>query len=161
MTQISSDATQVYKRALPIILPLYCLFFLAALLDNVGMGVIVVLVFSTAFFLWYRSIVVPLADEVWNEGECLRVKRRGIEERIRLEDIAHLEGPTLHNPPRVTLTFSAPNQLGDSVTFMPKGGRGNLFLKDSVIKELERQIYLVRLLKKSSAEAIAAPPSAS
>ena len=151
MTQISSDATQVYKRALPVILPLFCLLFVAIAWGYLGPVIIAAVVFPAAFFLWHRTTVVPLADEVWEDGDCVRVRRREISECIKLEDITELEGPNFSSLRIATLRFGTPNQFGNSVTFIPKGGLENLFLRNSVMMELERQICLARLLKESEA----------
>jgi hypothetical protein len=66
-----------------------------------------------------RRLVFDLADEVYDEGDALRVRFGGEEERIPLSNIANISFAGLTNPPRATLTLRQPGRFGKEVTFSP------------------------------------------
>jgi hypothetical protein len=70
-------------------------------------------------YLLMRRLVFDLADEVYDEGSALRVRRGDAEERIPLSNIINVSYAGLTNPPRVTLTLRQAGLLGRQVTFSP------------------------------------------
>ena len=66
-----------------------------------------------------RRLVLDLADEVYDEGDALRVRFGTAEDRIALENITNISYAGLTNPPRVTLTLRDPGRFGKEVTFSP------------------------------------------
>jgi hypothetical protein len=66
-----------------------------------------------------RRLVFDLADTVYDEGDALRVRFRGDEERIPLANIMNISYSGLTNPPRATLTLRQPGIFGKEVTFSP------------------------------------------
>ncbi|HUA88064.1 MAG TPA: hypothetical protein VL994_01440 [Steroidobacteraceae bacterium] len=73
------------------------------------------------FFGYYllRRLVFDLADEVYDEGDALRVRFGSEAERIPLSNIANISFAGLTNPPRATLTLRQPGRFGKEVTFSP------------------------------------------
>lgn len=67
----------------------------------------------------YRWLIVPLADEVWDAGSELIVKKGGSEARVPLAQIANVSYERFTNPPLVTLRLREPSALGDSIVFAP------------------------------------------
>lgn len=66
-----------------------------------------------------RRLVFDLADEVYDEGEALRVRFGGDEERIPLSDIMNVSYAGMTNPPRVTITMRTATRFGREITFAP------------------------------------------
>ena len=76
------------------------------------------LMFGLGFWLM-RRLVFDLADAVYDDGDALRVRFRGEEERIPLANIINISYSGLTNPPRATLTLRQPGMFGKEVTFSP------------------------------------------
>ena len=76
------------------------------------------LMFGLGYWLM-RRLVFDLADAVYDEGDALRVRLRGDEERIPLANIINISYAGLTNPPRATLTLRQPGRFGKEVTFSP------------------------------------------
>lgn len=70
-------------------------------------------------WLIMRRLVFDLADEVYDEGDALRVRFGAQEERIALTNIINISYAGLTNPPRVTLMLRDPGRFGKEVTFSP------------------------------------------
>jgi hypothetical protein len=70
-------------------------------------------------YVLLRRLVLDLADEVWDEGDALRVRFGAEEERIELQNIMNISYAGLTNPPRVTLTLRQAGRFGRNVTFSP------------------------------------------
>jgi hypothetical protein len=126
--RISSRNTFFLKRLFP---PLWFgflgLFVLGALagaphgtratpLALILVGPVIMMVLGYALL---RRLVFDLADEVYDEGQALRVRRGSQEEHIALENIMNISYAGLTNPPRVTLTLRQPGPLGREITFSP------------------------------------------
>ena len=69
--------------------------------------------------LFYRKLVWELADEVVLRGDVLYVRRRGVEQRIRLAEVVNVEEWRWVNPRRVTLRLRTPGPFGVDVAFHP------------------------------------------
>src|SRR5579863_1899076 len=76
------------------------------------------LMFGFGYWLM-RRLVFDLADAVYDEGDALRVRFRGDEERIPLANIINISYSGLTNPARATLTLRQPGRFGKEVTFSP------------------------------------------
>lgn len=66
-----------------------------------------------------RRFVFDLADEVYDEGDALRVRFGNEEERIALSNIINVSYAGVTNPPRCTLTLRDSGRFGKEVTFSP------------------------------------------
>lgn len=126
MVQISSRLTFFNKRIFPAVwFGFVGLFFIAA---SIGMIVgqhpdpillvipAIMLVFG--YFLM-KALLFDLVDEVWDGGDVLIVRNRGIEEQIRLKDIINVSYSGFTNPPRITLTLRETTAFGNEFTFSP------------------------------------------
>jgi hypothetical protein len=78
-----------------------------------------------------------LVDEVWDVGDALIVRSRGLEERIALSDIEKVSYHWLGSR-RVTLWLRRPSAFGHKIAFTRP-----LFFKP-VVKNLNRRIALAR-----------------
>lgn len=126
-TRISSRNTFFMKRVFPVFW-----FGIIALILTLGLTaagrsaraaptfLFVIPVFLLALgWLIMRRLVFDLADEVYDEGDALRVRFGAQEERIALTNIINISYAGLTNPPRVTLMLRDPGRFGKQVTFSP------------------------------------------
>ena len=67
----------------------------------------------------YRWLIVPLADEVWDAGSELVVKKGGVEAHVPLSQIVNVSYERFTNPPLATLRLREPSALGDQIVFAP------------------------------------------
>ena len=75
---------------------------------------------AIVIYVVLRKLVFDLADEVWDEGDALRVRFGHDEERIPLAEIINVSYAGITNPPRITLTLRSPGRFGREVTFSPQ-----------------------------------------
>lgn len=61
-----------------------------------------------------------LVDEIWDDGDALLVRNRGMETRIPLNNIINVSNASFTNPPRITLTLREPSVFGKEITFSPQ-----------------------------------------
>jgi hypothetical protein len=85
---------------------------------------IVPLVMFGMMYWMFRRFLLDLVDEVRDMGDALLVRKKDIEETIKLSNIVNVQDMTGANWPRVTLTLREPCRLGREVSFSPVGSRG-------------------------------------
>ncbi|MFI4880411.1 MAG: hypothetical protein ACHQD6_08065 [Steroidobacterales bacterium] len=124
--RISAGKTVFYKRVFPVIflgaIALSLALAIATARRDGGLPLPALIVPMLALGIgWFvvRRLVSDLADEVWDEGDALRVRFGHDEERIALADIINIGYTTMVNPERVTLTVRNPGRFGKDVTFCP------------------------------------------
>lgn len=147
MTKISSSNTFIVKRLFPILWFGFIGVFLVAAVATgffkeappVLMAPIVMAVFG--FFL-FRLLVWNLADEVYDAGDDLLIKKGGQEDRIPLSNIMNI-GYSKLNQQQVTLRFVAPTKFGMEVSFMPVIQIFSPF-KNKMIEDLITRVYAAR-----------------
>ena len=150
--RISSRNTAFLKHALPVIwIGMIALFIAAAVLSGPRSGsppVIVYIVPVLALAIGYvviRRLVLDLADEVYDEGDALRVRFGKDEERISLANIINVSYAGLTNPQRITLTLRTPGRFGRQVTFSPPRRLfGPLFAENPLVTELIERVDAAR-----------------
>jgi hypothetical protein len=124
--RISAGKTWFYKRVFPVIfIGLIALSLgLAIATARPGSGlpppalIVPLFALGVAWFV-VRRLVSDLADEVWDEGDALRVRFGHDEERIEFANIVNVGYTFMVNPARVTLTLRNPGRFGKEVTFCP------------------------------------------
>jgi hypothetical protein len=125
MRRISSQWTFFYKFIFPIVWVGFIIIFLAVAVfapTRSGQGLpipalIVPIVMLVIGFTIMKKFIFDLADEVWDDGAALVVKKSGQEERIALSDIKNVNYSTMSSPPRVVLSLRRPSVFGDQVAF--------------------------------------------
>ncbi len=126
--RISSRSTFFLKRLLPLVwLGILGLAVIAAAGASRASGhaaplVLLLgapLIVALFVYLLLRRLVIDLADEVYDEGDALRVRCKDEEERIPLQNIMNISFAGITNPPRATLTLREPCRFGREVTFAP------------------------------------------
>jgi hypothetical protein len=125
MRRISSQWTFFYKFIFPIVWVGFIIVFLAVAIfapTRSGQGppipvLIVPIIMLVIGFTLMKKFIFDLADEVWDDGNTLVVKKSGQEERIALRDIKNVNYSTMSSPPRVVLLLRRPSVFGDQVAF--------------------------------------------
>ena len=135
MRRLSSKKTFFFKHSVPITwLILLALFVYVGLIDcvpgkvNWEKAVPILLMPHNIFFLLmflflmvsttilFRKILDGLADEVWDDGDALIIRHKGVEERIPLHEIMNVSS----NPRRdIILWLRTPCAFGQKITFAP------------------------------------------
>jgi hypothetical protein len=143
MTKISSTSTQFYKKFLPLFLFGFLTFFIVGLIrDRIyEKAPIALLVPCLGVFLGFiimKKLVWDLADEVYDCGDFLFIKKSGIEERVELSNIMNVSASTNTNPQRITLRLVRPGQFGAEISFSPTTPFISLnpFAKNPIIEDL-------------------------
>jgi hypothetical protein len=152
--RISAGKTWFYKRVFPVI-------FIGIIVLSFGLAIatarrgsalplpaliVPMLGLGIAWFVM-RRLVADLADEVWDEGDRLRVRFGPDEDRIALADIINIGYTSMVNPERVTLTVRNPGRFGKEVTFCPlraAGLLGPLLRRNPLVTELIERVDAAR-----------------
>lgn len=154
MDVISSKQTLFLKRILP---PVW-IAFVAALLamalaaiarrqPDAEPSMLIAPVAMLAVGAWlFWKFVWPLADEVADAGSFLRVRRGPVELRVPLADILNVSMSQFTNPRRVSLRLRVPGQLGDEISFIPKGTglQFNPLARNPIAEDLIRRVDAAR-----------------
>ncbi len=149
MKLISSRQTFFLKRIFP---PLWygflAVFALIALRGMRGrpeflLALIGPAVMAVVGYFVIKFFVLPLADEVWDAGNELIVKKGTAEVRVPLSQIANVSYERFTNPPLVTLTLREPTVLGSEIVFAPPV-RFLRFLRSPVVADLIQRVDAAR-----------------
>lgn len=155
MQRLSSKWTLVSKRILPVVLIAVLAAFAIALvvLRRPGVAfdpvIFIAPVVATviAFFVMKRT-VFNLVDEVWDRGDDLLVRDKGLEDRIPLENIVNVSYAMLGNNRRATLKLRTPCRFGAEVVFMPVAPAWRFaFYKNPILEALIDRIDAARRRK--------------
>lgn len=151
--RISSRYTFFLKRIFPVLWFGVIALILIAQLTLIGRTArasapavifIVPLVMLVVGYLIMRWLIFDLADEVWDEGDALRVRFGSDEERIALGEIINISSTMLTNPPRVTLTLRQPGRFGREVTFSPPQRFLGAFRANPLVSDLIERVDQAR-----------------
>ena len=142
MKQISSKYLFCTKKIFPLLWFGFLAFFVFLALMNGAyekdpMFLVVPCIMAVFGFFLMKKIVWDLVDEVYDCGDSLLIKCRGIEERVPLTNITNVSASTNMNPPRITLRLVQPGKLGAEIAFSPATPFTlNPFAKNSVAEDL-------------------------
>ena len=128
-TTLSSRWTPFYKFVLPLLV-----------VGGIGTGTVVAYLHpepqnmppglnpDQGWILMACAAVIAIAVMWWALGRLMRVEldddeliisNYRTEIRVALSHVAKIGGPSLSNPPRYTLTFEEPTDLGRTIAFIP------------------------------------------
>ena len=108
--------------------------------------VIIPVVMAIFGFFLMKKLVWDLADEVYDGGDYLLIKNRGVEDHVDLSNIMNVSASTAVNPPRVTMRLVKRGKFGDEISFSPQTGfRINPFAKIAVAEDLIVRVDKARL----------------
>lgn len=103
------------------------------------------LVVGVIVYAVLRRLVFDLADEVWDEGDALRVRCGEEEERIPLAEIINLSYSGITNPPRITLTLRTAGRFGRELSFSPQQSfLSPLFRRNPLVDDLIERVDAAR-----------------
>ena len=123
MIKLSSRATWFHKRGFPILwFGILASVTLGALSDpgaHQPLFLVAPLIMAVFGYIMFKKLVWDLADEVYDCGDSLIVRKSGEEERIPLSNIMSVSSSTYMNPQRVTLRLVRPGRFGQDVAFAP------------------------------------------
>lgn len=66
-----------------------------------------------------KKLVWDLVDEVYDCGDYLLIKNRGVEESVPFSNIMNVNASMNMNPPRITLRLVRPGTFGQEISFIP------------------------------------------
>jgi hypothetical protein len=150
MQQISSRSLYLYKRVFPAFwFGILALILLGPLLGNAPrppipffLGPLVMGVFG---YVLMKKLVWDLADQVFDCGDHLLVKHRGVEESVPLGNIMNVSASMFMRPPRVTLKLVNPGKFGSEISFSPVTPFSlNPFASNTVVNDLITRAYKAR-----------------
>jgi hypothetical protein len=125
MRRISSQWTFFCKFVFPVIwVGFLIVFLIVAVFVPARSGqsppipaLIVPVIMIGVGYTLMKKLIFNLADEVWDDGDTLVVKKGGQEQRIALSDIKNVNYSVMTSPPRVVLSLRRPSVFGDQVAF--------------------------------------------
>lgn len=142
MTRISSGSTFFFKRVFPVVwfgftgVAVVIVIFSGAM-EKAPFAILPPVFLAVLGFFITKNLLWDLADEVYDQGDSLLVRKDGQEETIPLSNIINVNQSTMINPPRVTLRLVTPCRWGDEVVFSPIVGiRLNPFARLPTIDDL-------------------------
>jgi len=147
MQQISSRWLYLYKRVFPAFwFGILALILLGPLLGNAPRPPIpfflAPLLMGVFGYVLMKKLVWDLADQVFDCGDHLLVKLRGVEESVPLSNIMNVSASMLMRPPRVTLNLVSPCRFGSEISFSPATPFSlNPFAKNTVVNDLITRAY--------------------
>ncbi|HET8648615.1 MAG TPA: hypothetical protein VFL95_01125 [Gemmatimonadales bacterium] len=152
MTKISSNLTLVQKRIFPgCWFGFLTLFVVAGLLrgaERENIGFLIVPVVMAAFgYQLMKTMVWNLADEVYDCGDSLLIRKGGEQVVVPLSNIMNVSAD---NVSRVTLKLVQPVSLGDEIAFAPRSrAHLNPFARSAVAGDLMVRAHQARAIARS------------
>lgn len=124
MTKISSKFTFFHKKLFPLIwFGFLASFIFGALKDRIyekaPLAIIVPCIMIVFGIFIMKKLVWNLADEVFDCGEFLLIRKSDREEKVSLSNIMNVSASTSMNPQRITLKLVQPGMLGAEISFSP------------------------------------------
>ena len=105
-------------------------------------GIVFLVVFAVFVFAIFKAFVWDLVDEVYDSGDALILRKGGLEQKVRLEDITNLDYSP-NAPPSATIWTRTTGPLGSVITFrLP--ATFNPFSTPKQITDLQERIYQAR-----------------
>jgi hypothetical protein len=146
MVKISSDdVTGMTKAFVFVPLAVLILIIVATSFDvfRNGGSLIIPLALSLIFILviWsFKKFTWSLADEVFDDGDKLVVRRRKGEQEILLSDIENLFDKSFSRPPKITLDLLVDGVFGSSISFVPINSGSPLEFHNGIATDLSLRI---------------------
>ena len=144
MSKISSPWTRFIKWATP-------LAWLGGigyvLLDSAFEPVLFVVLIGLAAIglLLMKLFIWNLADEVYDCGDSLLVRRGGIEENVPISGIREVALALFSRPPRITLRLATPGKFGKAIVFTPPTSPGQeIFGRNPIAESLKAKVQRAR-----------------
>jgi hypothetical protein len=154
--RISSRQTVFIKYVFPVIwFGFIAVFCTAAVMAPPRSSLPPLFLFVPAFlavlgFVLLKKLVWDLADEVYDRGDYLLVRKAGEEENVVLSNVMNVSASLLLNPPRITLKLVQPGKFGSEIAFTPiRAFTFNPFAKDQVSEDLMERVDQARSKRRA------------
>jgi len=139
-----SGSTFYIKKLFPFIWFGFLTFFLVIALFSGALEqsimVVIVPIFMAFFgFFLFKKLFWILADEVYDEGDSLLVRKGDKEQRVWLKDIINVSYSHLQSPERIVLQSRTDGAIGKELAFIAPV-RLKLFSKNPMVVELISRI---------------------
>jgi hypothetical protein len=150
VTRISSRMTYFYKRIFPLLWIGFIAVFAGLSLSGGAAGrdlpfIVIPCVMVAVGFVVFRRMIWSLADEVFDAGDALVVRKGGYDERIPLSGIMNVSTALYTNPQLITLRLLRPGRFGAELAFMPATGlRINPFARNKIADDLAERVDRAR-----------------
>jgi hypothetical protein len=144
MVRISSRSTVFYKRVLPIAwfgtttVIAVCAAGLGVAQHAVGNSVPAFLITAGLYVVGYvvfRIFVFGLVDEVWDCGDSLIDRNKGIRITVALRDCMNVSHTWGTNPQQIRLMLRDETELGTEIAFIPIGSMTH-YSTSPIVKDL-------------------------
>jgi hypothetical protein len=100
---------------------------------------------ALAGLLLMKIFIWNLADEVYDCGDSLLVRRGGLEESVPLADVTQVALALFSRPPRITLKLAKPGKFGRSIVFTPPTSPGQeIFGRNPIAEQLLAKVDKAR-----------------
>jgi len=138
------------RVAPPLVIGLLCLpavvLPFSGLLRNLQLVVIAMpLIGAGLVYFLFKKMVFDLADEVFDCGDHLLVRRDDLESTVALSNIMNVSESYFTKPPRVTLRLREPGVFGREIAFTPTHKAVfNPFARNTVVDDLIERIDRTR-----------------
>lgn len=113
------------------------------------MALIVPIFMGFLGFFLMKNLIFDLADEVYDGGDFLLVKKGSEEEAVPLSNIMNVGASMMTNPPRISLRLVTPGKFGQDIVFSPvRPFTFNPFAKSPVAEDLMVRVDQARLHRR-------------
>lgn len=134
--------------------PFFVMLGFIAATGLIGMNLLVVAVpcvMAAMIFVYFKCVIGAMADEVFDCGDTLLVKRGTVECQVRIADIKSLADKTHGKEYRIVLKLRRPCPVGSKVAFAPILTGPNFFKAHPIAKDLRSRIEESRKAEHLSA----------
>ncbi|MDU0457824.1 MAG: hypothetical protein RW306_03735 [Geobacteraceae bacterium] len=155
MTKLSSKLTFFHKKLFPLLwFGFLASFIFGALKDRIyekaPMALIVPCVMAVFGIFIMKKLVWDLADEVYDYGDFLLIRKSEREERVPLSNIMNVSASTNMNPQRITIKLVQPGMHGAEISFSPATSfTMNPFSKNKIAEDLIVRVDQARTHRQS------------
>ena len=125
MTRISARYTFFIKRIAPFAWAAYLAWVFATTAHDhlssqrLPLAIALLSLLMTVVLVFDLRARAKLADEVYDDTDCLLVRRGHVEATIPLAAISDVSTRGFFGTPRITLTLGAPGAFGSKIEFLP------------------------------------------
>jgi hypothetical protein len=145
MRKISSDATTAAAKAFPMLPGAGLVFMFCATgyewtaRGGSAIAPLLVLALLAALVWLTRKFVWSLMDEVYDDGNCLIVKRGSTEDKLEFSDIEDAIDRSFSRPSKVVLRMRCKSKFGWSIAFVPTTDKDVLVSAMSIGREIRHR----------------------
>jgi hypothetical protein len=155
MKKISNPGSGFANRAFPFLFSGFLAFLtimalMQGALTQAPMLVIVPVFMSVVGYLTWKTNMQNLADEVFDAGDFLLVRKNGQEETVPFSNIINVNFTVNRSGSRITLTLDQPGKFGAEIVFAPPSQfYWTSFPKNAIAEDLVSRAEKARLRKSA------------